>query len=49
MSVVAADGDMTAENAGTLVNLLEQSAANLTLANLEYAVVEMAAACATFD
>jgi outer membrane protein assembly factor BamB len=43
------DGDMTAENAGTLVNLLEQSAANLTLANLEYAVVEMAAACATFD
>jgi len=43
------DGDMTAEDAGTLGNLLEQSAANLTSANLKLAVTEMAAACGMFD
>jgi outer membrane protein assembly factor BamB len=43
------DGDMTAEDAATLGDLLEQSAANLTPANLERAVKEMAAACAMFD
>jgi outer membrane protein assembly factor BamB len=43
------DGDMTAEKASTLVDLLEQSAANLTPANLDVAVTEMAAACGMFD
>ena len=43
------DGDMTTEDAGTLSNFLEQSTANLTPANLELAVTEMAAACAMFD
>jgi hypothetical protein len=43
------DGDMTAEDAGTLGNLLEQSALKLTPANLDQAVIEMAAACAMFD
>jgi len=43
------DGDMTAEDAGTLGDLLEQSAANLTPANLDVAVTEMAAACGMFD
>jgi hypothetical protein len=43
------DGDMTAEDAGTLGNLLEQSTLNLTPANLEHAVTEMAAACAMFN
>ncbi|MFT7140495.1 MAG: hypothetical protein ACI9B8_002920, partial [Sulfitobacter sp.] len=43
------DGDMTAEDAGTLGNLLGQSTANLTPANLDQTVIEMAAACAIFD
>lgn len=43
------DGDMTPENAGTLGNLLEQSAANLTPANLKLAVKDFAAACGMFD
>jgi outer membrane protein assembly factor BamB len=43
------DADMTPDDAGTLGNLLEQSAANLTPANLERAVTEMAAACGMFD
>jgi outer membrane protein assembly factor BamB len=43
------DGDMTAGKASTLGDLLEQSAANLTPANLERAVTEMAAACGMFD
>jgi hypothetical protein len=43
------DGDMTAEDAGTLGNLLEQSAANLTPANLDQAATGLARACAMFD
>jgi hypothetical protein len=43
------NNDMTAEDADTLGNLLEQSAANLTPANLKLAVTEMAAACGMFD
>ena len=43
------DGDITAEDAGTLGSLLEQIAPNLTPANLERAVTEMAAACGMFD
>jgi outer membrane protein assembly factor BamB len=43
------DGDMAAENAATLGDLLEQSAANLTPAKLKLAVTEMAAACGMFD
>lgn len=43
------DGDMTAEKASTLGDLLEQSAANLTPANLKFAVTEMTAACGIFD
>jgi len=43
------DGDMTAEKASTLGDLLGQSAANLTPANLKLAVTEMAAACGMFD
>lgn len=43
------DGDMTAEDAGSLGSLLTQSTANLTPANLKKAVIEMAAACAMFD
>jgi DNA-binding beta-propeller fold protein YncE len=42
------DGDMTPEKASTLANLLAQSAANLTVTNLERAVPEMAAACSMF-
>jgi len=40
---------MTAEDAGTLGNLLEQSTANLTPDKLKHAVTEMAAACGMFD
>jgi hypothetical protein len=40
---------MTAEDAGTLGSLLEQSAANLAPANLELAVTDMAAACGMFN
>ena len=40
------DGDMTADDAGTLGNLLEQSTLKLTPADLDGAVTEMAAACA---
>ena len=40
---------MTAEKASTLGDLLEQSTANLTPANLKHAVTEMAAACGKFD
>ncbi|MBT7718424.1 MAG: hypothetical protein HN744_03410, partial [Halieaceae bacterium] len=43
------DGDMTTENAGTLSNLTEQSAANLTPAKLQHAVTELTAACGIFD
>jgi hypothetical protein len=43
------DGDMTAEKASKLGDLLAQSAANLTPANLDVAVTEMAAACGMFD
>ena len=43
------DGDMTAENAGTLGDLLEQSEGNLTPANLGRAVTKMAEACGMFD
>jgi hypothetical protein len=43
------DGDMTAEDAGTLGNLLEQSAANLTPANLDQAVTDLATACTMFN
>jgi outer membrane protein assembly factor BamB len=43
------DGDMTPEKAGTLGDLLEQSAANLTPAKLKLAVTELAAACGMFD
>jgi len=40
------DGDMAPENAGALVQLLEQSAVNLNPTKLEYAVKAMASACA---
>ena len=43
------DGDMTAEKASMLEDLLEQSAAKLTPANLELAVTDMAAGCRMFD
>jgi hypothetical protein len=43
------EGDMTAEDAGTLGSLLEQSAANLAPANLEHAATGLARACAMFD
>lgn len=43
------DDDMTTEEASTLSNLLEQSAANLTPTNMERAVTGMAASCAMFD
>ena len=43
------DGDMTADKASTLGELLKQSAANLTPASLKFAVTEMAAACGMFD
>lgn len=49
ISNAVSDGDMTAEDARTLGNLLEQSAANLTPANLEQAVMPMTSACAMFD
>ena len=42
------DGDMTPEDAATLSDLLEQSATDLTPANLNDAVAEMAAACTMF-
>ena len=41
--------DMTEEDAGMLVDLLEQSTAKLSAARLEHAVKEMAAACGMFD
>jgi hypothetical protein len=43
------DGDMTAEDAATLRDLLEQSTANLAPANLDVAATEMAAACGMLD
>ena len=43
------DGDMMPETATSLNSLLEQSTANLTPANLDVAVTEMAAACGMFD
>ncbi|MEH6593844.1 MAG: hypothetical protein V7746_26490, partial [Halioglobus sp.] len=43
------DVDMTAEDAATLGNLLEQSSGNLTPANLELAATSLANACAMFD
>ena len=43
------DGDMTAEKASTLGDLLAQSAARLTPADLELAVTDMAAGCRMFD
>jgi hypothetical protein len=43
------DGDMTPDDAVTLGNILEQSAANLTPANLKLAVKDLAAACGMFD
>jgi outer membrane protein assembly factor BamB len=42
------DGDMTAEHAGTLSDLLEQSADKLTPAKLQGAVKDFTIACATF-
>jgi len=43
------DGDMTQQIASTLTDLLAQSAANLTPADLPQAAAELAAACAMFD
>jgi hypothetical protein len=43
------DGDMTAEDAATLGDLLEQSTLKLTPANLQHAVKDLAMACAMFD
>ena len=43
------DGDMTAEDATTLGNLLEQSTVRLTPAGLTQAVTDLAAACAMFN
>jgi len=43
------DGDMTAEKASTLGDLLAQSAVKLTPADLELAVTDMAAGCRMFD
>ncbi|MEH6552371.1 MAG: PQQ-binding-like beta-propeller repeat protein [Pseudomonadales bacterium] len=43
------DGDMTAEIAGSLSGLLQQSTANLTSASLPQAVTDLSAACAMFD
>jgi hypothetical protein len=43
------DGDMTTEDAATLVDLLEQSLRSLTPANLNDAATAMAAACSMFD
>ncbi|MEH6607269.1 MAG: hypothetical protein V7711_16940, partial [Pseudomonadales bacterium] len=45
----ADDGDMTAEKASTLGNLLEQGTANLTRASLEQVVSSLASACTMFD
>jgi len=49
ISKAVSDGDMTAADAGMLGNLLDNSAVNLTPANLKRAVTEMAAACGMFD
>jgi hypothetical protein len=43
------DGDMTADDASTLDNLLEQSTVRLTPAGLTQAVTDLAAACAMFN
>ena len=43
------DGDMTADDASKLHDLLEQSSQKLSPANLEDAVRDMAAACSMFD
>jgi len=40
------DGDMAADKASTLGNLLEQGTSNLTRASLEQAVSDLASACA---
>jgi len=42
-------GDMTQEDAGTLEDLLLQSAGNLTPADLSHAPADLATACAMFD
>jgi hypothetical protein len=43
------DGDMTAEDAGTLGNLLEQSMGGLTPDGLTHSVTLLTSACAMFD
>ena len=43
------DDEMTTEDAATLGDLLQQSAANLTPANLKQALPKLASACAMFD
>ena len=43
------DGDMTAEDAGTLGTLLGKSSTSLSPASLAQAVTELSAACALFD
>jgi hypothetical protein len=43
------DGDITADNAATLGDLMERSTAKLTPDNLADAVADMAAACSMFD
>lgn len=43
------NGDMTDQDATTLDDLLEQSAANLTAVKLKQAVIDLNAACAIFD
>ncbi len=48
-SIPAEVCEAMAEDAVTLGNLLEQSAVNLTPANLKHAVTEMAQACGMFD
>jgi hypothetical protein len=47
--IAVSDDDMTTEDAATLDDLLEQSAANLTPSNLNDAIADMAAACAMFN
>jgi hypothetical protein len=43
------DGDITAEKASALNNLLEKTAPKLSPANLPQATPDLAAACAQFD
>jgi hypothetical protein len=49
ISKAVSDGDIMAEDAGTLGDLVERSVAKLTPANLEHAVSGLASTCAMFD